>query len=244
MYSKPRDRGQLLTGVLPGFSDGERALLLLTAPPGGLASRPDLLFFTRRGMIKRTPAAEYDVRSRRYPAVTLKQGDALLAVMPARRDSGPVSGSEDASVLFLTRQGMSIRFALSEVPVQGRTAAGVRAVSVDASDEAVFAGLLSDEDDLVLFSERGWAKRLPAMTFEPQSRGGKGARCFAFQRNGSNGTVIAGVSLMPASAPACWSLSSVPRRPCFPARKSFSSPGPAKACPMSWPSWTMWSPMF
>ena len=200
--SKPRDRGQLLTGVLPGYTEGEKALLMLTAPAGALASRPDLLFFTRRGMIKRTPAAEYDVRSRRYPAVTLKQGDALLAVLPARQDSGPVSGSEDASVLLLTRQGMSIRFALSEVPVQGRTAAGVRAVSVDASDEAVFAGLLSDEDDLVLFSERGWAKRLPAMTFEPQSRGGKGARCFAFQRNGSNGTVIAGVSLMPASAPA------------------------------------------
>ena len=218
--SKPRDRGQLLTGVLPGFSDGERALLLLTAPPGGLASRPDLLFFTRRGLVKRTPAAEYDVRSRRYPAVTLKKGDALLAVTPAapvdpvtllprtlpeprpagrhERNGDNVS---DLDLLLLTRQGMSIRFPLAEVPVQGRTASGVKAVSPDLSDEVFFASPLSAGDELVLFSDRGWAKRLPALSFDLQARGGKGARCFAFQRNGSNGAVLAGVSLSPESDP-------------------------------------------
>ncbi|MBQ6383036.1 MAG: DNA topoisomerase 4 subunit A [Clostridia bacterium] len=194
--SKPRDRGQLLTGVLPGFSDQEQALFLLTAGPGAMAGLPDLLFFTRRGLIKRTPAAEYDVRSRRYPAVTLKKGDSLLSVSLAAQQA-----DKPGDLLLLTRQGMSIRFSLDEVPVQGRTASGVKAVSPDADDEVVFASFLSPDDELVLFSERGWAKRLPALSFDVQARGGKGARCFAFQRNGSNGSRLSGISLSPASQP-------------------------------------------
>ena len=218
--SKPRDRGQLLTGVLPGFSDGERALLLLTAPSGGLTALPDLLFFTRRGQVKRTPAAEYDVRSRRYPAITLKKGDSLFAVLlaasvdpvtlqprnaPAARLPGRHEHSDDATaaidLLLLTHQGMSIRFPLKDVPVQGRIASGVRAISPDPEDHVIFASPLTAEDELVLFSDRGWAKRLPALSFDLQTRGGKGARCFAFQRNGSNGSFLAGVSLSDASNP-------------------------------------------
>ena len=198
--SKPRDRGQLLTGVLPGFSDREQALFLLTAGPGALAGMPDLLFFTRRGLVKRTPAAEYDVRSRRYPAVTLKKGDSLLSVSFAAPEAAK-SGEASGDLLLLTRQGMSIRFTLAEVPVQGRTASGVKGISPDAGDEVIFASLLSPDDELVLFSERGWAKRLPAISFDLQARGGKGARCFAFQRNGSNGAALAGISLSPASEP-------------------------------------------
>ena len=40
---------------------------------------------------------------------------------------------------------------------------------------------------MILFSDRGWGKRMPEDYFEPQNRGGKGVRCFRFNRNGSNG---------------------------------------------------------
>ena len=191
--SKPRDRGQLLAGVLAGLEDGEQALWMFTADSQKLQSMPDFLFVTKNGMIKRTAAADYDVRSRKYPALTLKKGDSLLDVRPA-------AGEDD--ILLITRAGMSIRFPLSGVPVQGRIASGVRAMSVEAGDEVCCFRQLAQHDEVVLFSERGWAKRIPQMDFESQNRGGKGVRCFPFNKNGSNGRFIAGFSVLPEDPPS------------------------------------------
>ena len=200
---KPRDRGQLLAGVLAGLEDGEQALYMLTADSAKLKALPDFLFVTRNGMIKRTAAADYDVRSRKYPALSLKKDDSLLDVRP---DDG------DRDVLLITRGGMSIRFPLSGVPVQGRTASGVRAMTVDADDEVCCFRQIAEGDEVVLFSERGWAKRIPQLDFETQNRSGKGVRCFYFNKNGSNGRAIAGVSLLPEKA-SCTLLVSQLRSP-------------------------------
>ena len=188
---KPKDRGQLLSGVLAGLEDGESPLLMLTSPAGKLAEQPDFLFLTKNGMIKRTAAADYDVRSRKYPALTLKKGDALLGICPM----------EEGDLLLVTRGGMSIRFPLSTVPVQGRIAAGVRAMSVETGDAVSFFTFLTETDEMLFFSERGWAKRVPQMDFEAQNRGGKGVRCFYFNKNGSNGRVIAGTLRIPRDLP-------------------------------------------
>ena len=181
---KPRDRGQLLSGVLAGLEEGEQALLMLTADSAGLKAMPDFLFVTKKGMIKRTAAAEYDVRSLKYPALSLKKGDALLDIRPA-------SGQDD--ILLVSRDGMSIRFPLAGVPAQGRIASGVKAMSVEATDEVIWFSQLSEKDEVILFSERGWAKRIPQLDFKSQNRGGKGVRCFYFNKNGSNGRIIAGI---------------------------------------------------
>ena len=188
---KPKDRGQLLSGVLAGLEDGESPLLMLTSPAGKLAEQPDFLFLTKNGMIKRTAAADYDVRSRKYPALTLKKGDALLGICPM----------EEGDLLLVTRGGMSIRVPLSTVPVQGRIAAGVRAMSVETGDAVSFFTFLTETDEMLFFSERGWAKRVPQMDFEAQNRGGKGVRCFYFNKNGSNGRVIAGTLRIPRDLP-------------------------------------------
>ncbi len=190
--SKPRDRGQLLSGVLMGLEDGEQALYMLTADSASLKQMPDFLFITKNGMIKRTAAADYDVRSRKYPALSLRKGDALLAVCQA-------SAQED--LLLITRGGMSIRFPLTGVPVQGRVASGVRAMTVESGDEVLFFSPLAENDEVILFSERGWAKRIPQLDFESQNRGGKGVRCFYFNKNGSNGRLIAGFAAAPRNVP-------------------------------------------
>ena len=189
---KPRDRGQLLSGVLAGLEEGEQALYMLTADSAKLKAMPDFLFVTKKGMIKRSAAEDYDVRSRKYPALSLKKGDALLDIRPAPTQD---------DILLISRDGMSIRFPLSGVPVQGRIATGVRAMSVEATDEVIWFGQLADKDEVILFSERGWAKRIPQLDFESQNRGGKGVRCFYFNKNGSNGRVIAGILLSAQDTP-------------------------------------------
>ena len=184
---KPKDRGQLLSGVLAGLEDNEQALFMFTSDAARLKAMPDFLFVTKHGMIKRSAAEVYDVRSRRYPALSLKPGDTLLDVRPA---------SSQDDLLLITRGGMSIRFPLSGVPVQGRIASGVRAISLENGDEVAFFRQVGAGDELVIFSERGWAKRIPQLDFESQNRGGKGVRCFSFNKNGSNGRMIAGAVML------------------------------------------------
>ena len=181
---KPKDRGQLLTGVLAGLEDGEKALWISCLRLVDAGHMPDFLFITRQGMVKRTAAVDYDVRSKKFAAVTLKKGDALMAVIPAAtRDD----------LLMLTRAGMCIRFALDTVPTQGRISAGVKCMQVDDADELMWVGQIADTEQMVLLTDRGYAKRLLAVDFEKQNRNGKGVKSFYFNKNGSNGRCLAGI---------------------------------------------------
>ena len=189
---KPKDRGQLLSGVLMGIEENEFPLLMVTCESAKMKDLPDFLFVTKNGIIKRTAAADYDVRSRKYPALSLKKGDELL-------DVRPVSGEGD--LLLLTEGGMSIRFPLATVPVQGRVASGVKGMGLENGDAVRWLCQLEADDEIILFSERGWAKRIPQSGFEAQNRAGKGVRCFYFNKNGSNGRGLAGIVKVPANDP-------------------------------------------
>ena len=138
------------------------------------------------GVMKRTAAADYDVRSKKFAAVNLKAGDSLLSVTPA--------STRDDMLLF-TRKGMCIRFGLDTVPTQGRISAGVRVMQIDEDDELVWCGQVGDKDEMVLFSERGYGKRILSCDFEKQNRNGKGVKSFYFNKNGSNGRYLAGLYL-------------------------------------------------
>ena len=95
--------------------------------------------------------------------------------------------------LLFTRSGLCIRFSLDSVPVQGRVAAGVRCMQVEDGDEVIWCGQLQDSDQIVLLTDRGYAKRLLSVDFEKQNRNGKGVKSFYFNKNGSNGKQLAGV---------------------------------------------------
>ncbi|MGN0778225.1 MAG: DNA gyrase C-terminal beta-propeller domain-containing protein, partial [Aristaeellaceae bacterium] len=183
---KPKERGQLLPGVLQGLEDGEQPLYMTCVKLTELGKMADLLFVTRQGMVKRTAARDYEVRSRKFAAVNIKKDDQLLAVFPA-------DTRED--LLMVSRRGMSIRFTLDSVPTQGRISAGVKAMQLEAGDEVIWCAQLPADGELVLFSDRGYGKRIPAMDFERQNRNGKGVRVFTFNKNGSNGRQIAGLFL-------------------------------------------------
>lgn len=185
---KPKDRGALLSGVLAGLEENEAPVNILCLKPSGLDKQPDLLFVTRRGQIKRTAAAEYDVRRGKFAALNLREGDALLAVLPL-----------DAAldVLMLSRSGMSIRFHGDAIPVQGRVAGGVKGMALELNDEVLWCAQPQATDQVILFTERGFAKRVLYMDFEPQARAGKGVKAFYFNKSGSNGTRLAGAALIP-----------------------------------------------
>ncbi len=73
----------------------------------------------------------------------------------------------------------------------GRAAGGVKCFKLDEGDAAVFAAQVLDEGELLLVTDRGYAKRSLIFDYEPQKRNGKGAKTIEFARSGANGQALA-----------------------------------------------------
>ena len=181
--ARPKDRGLTLGGLLMGLEEKEQPVQVLAVPTGGLDQTGDLLFVTRMGMIKRSKAADYAVRKAKFAALNLKEGDALQAMHVL---------SDEPNIILLSKNAMSIQFVLSSVPVTGRTTAGVRAMAIERGDAVLWSAPVYPEGEIIIFSDRGYAKRVLALDFDIQNRNGKGLRAFTFNKNASNGTQVAG----------------------------------------------------
>ena len=138
----------------------------------------EYLQFTTQGMVKRTAAPEFVVRTKRTAALTLKDKDELIAMFPATAEP----------ILLLSQKGMSIRFEADTVPATGRIAAGVRGIKLDTSDKVLFAAQAGDEGELLTLTDRGFGKRSFLFDYDVQGRNGKGLKGFDFKKNGANGT--------------------------------------------------------
>jgi len=186
--SRPKDRGLLLSGVLSGLEANEQCAAMYCTAPGELQGMPDFLFYTSQGLVKRSQAGEYDVRRSKFTAIGLKD-DTLLSVCALE---------EGADQFCLSRLGMMIRFFSDDIPATGRASRGVKAIKLSPDDSLVWAGNLSNTDQLILLSERGYAKRVLGSMADAQNRGGRGVHAFSFNRLGSNGNYIAAFARLAA----------------------------------------------
>ena len=129
----------------------------------------DLLFCSRRGLIKRTPLGDYrNIRTTSgLRAYDCAEGDELLAVKLARMDQ---------DVLIATRQGLAIRFPGDNVRHMGRVARGVKGIELREDDEIVSMEVIEHDPEMLLLtiSDKGFGKRTPMSEYPSQKRGGKG----------------------------------------------------------------------
>lgn len=181
--ARPRDRGLAIGGLLAGLESGENVVALMEA--GDWSG--DWLFVTRGGLVKRTACSDYNVRKAKFAALNLREGDLLLDVLAPQ---------EFESVLLVTEKGMAIHFAIDEVSRIGRTAAGVKGMTLATGDTIRHAFVHNSEGEIILISELGYMKRCLLIDFDRQARGGKGVRSFNLLKNGSNGSRIAGALIV------------------------------------------------
>ena len=180
-----RDRGLALAGLLAGLEKDERVIEILPLAPGDWAG--ELLFATAKGQIKKSELAEYSVRKQRFAAIGLKNGDRLLSVTR-------LSGGE--SLLMVTKLGMAIHFSLHDVACIGRTAAGVKGMTLGPGDEVLRALVAGYEGELLLLTDKGYMKRCLMVDFEEQARGGKGLKCITLLKTGVNGESLVACELV------------------------------------------------
>lgn len=130
-----------------------------------------VVFATRSGIIKKTCLAEYArPRQAGVQAMNIKEGDRVVSVC--------LTNGEDQIVLA-NHNGRAIRFMESAVRPMGRTATGVRGMTLDGEDDEL-VGMVCvndvEQETLLVVSQRGYGKRSAAAGYRLVGRGGKGVK--------------------------------------------------------------------
>ena len=93
------------------------------------------------------------------------------------------------TVLIVTKKGMCIHFQESDLRIMGRTAAGVRGITLSYDDIVVSAIVVKSNNSILIATENGYGKRSPIEEYRLQRRGGKGV--IGIKKSSRNGNVIA-----------------------------------------------------
>ncbi len=203
-------RGKPIVNLVQ-LSQGEKVAAILPVrelpAPGGASGADDaegegegasegsgLFVFaaTRRGLVKKTPLEAYArPRASGIIALSIEEGDSLIA---ARITDGK------SHVLLSTAQGMAIRFEESDVRSMGRSAYGVKGVTLDDGDEVVSAEALPVVEEggaaptILSVTGNGYGKRSELSEYRIQSRGGKGI--ITIKASERNGPVVAAMPVV------------------------------------------------
>ncbi len=129
-----------------------------------------VILCTRKGLIKKTKLDAYSrPRANGINAITIVDGDELLE---AKLTNG------NSEIIMGTRDGKAIRFNETKVRAVGRTAQGVKAVTLgSAKDEVIGMVCVNDPNsDILVVSEKGMGKRSSLDDYRITNRGGKGVK--------------------------------------------------------------------
>lgn len=159
-----RSAGVKLESLADGVEKGERPVKIFAHAD---KQEGDLLFFTRGGVVKRTPWSEYELNKSYFPAVKLKNGDRVLNVENFNPD-------EYYTMLFVTKNALCLNADKESVPSQGRVSGGVRGIGLNDGDEVLFATQQNGEGEVIVVTTVGGFKRVISSLFDPHGRGSKG----------------------------------------------------------------------
>ena len=131
-----------------------------------------VLFCTKNGVIKKTLLEQYSrPRQNGVNAITMREDDKVIEV---RMTNG------DNEIIIANRNGRAIRFHESAVRVMGRTATGVRGMTLDedGGDEVIGMICIKDPEaeSIMVVSEQGYGKRSDIEDYRKTNRGGKGVK--------------------------------------------------------------------
>lgn len=174
MYEIPEGKratkGKSIMNFLPLAAD-EKVTSVLAVPKGAAREAMSVFFVTEEGVVKKVEAKNFaDVRRSGIIAISLKGKDKLV--------SAHLSGDGD-SVSIVTSKGQSIRFDEADVRAMGRTAGGVRGMSVKAGDKVVSAEVVpatAKTGALLVIMGNGYGKQTELSEYKVQGRGGSGIK--------------------------------------------------------------------
>ena len=173
----PDGRGKAIANLV-SMEEGEHIAALLTVKE--FEADKFIVMGTRRGVVKKTDLTAFsNPRAGGIIAMGVEEGDSVIDAQV----------SDGKGEIFIgTRDGMSIRFAETDVRPMGRSAYGVRGISLREADAVVAMEVLRPDGTILSVTEQGYGKRTELDEYRVQSRGGIGI--INIQTSDRNGRVV------------------------------------------------------
>jgi len=173
----PDGRGKAIANLV-SMEDGERIAALITVKE--FEADKFVVMGTRKGVVKKTELSAFsNPRAGGIIAMGVEEGDSVIAAVVS-------DGTHE--VFIGTMNGMAIRFAEGDVRPMGRTAYGVRGISLRDDDSVVAMEILTPGGTIMSVTELGFGKRTDVEEYRLQSRGGVGI--INIQTSERNGKVV------------------------------------------------------
>lgn len=167
--AKRQAKGTAIINLLP-IEAGEKVTKVISVKDDKNTDDA-LIFCTKLGKIKKTKISEFDnIRKSGIIAIKLVDGDELIGV-------SQIIGEEE-DIFIVSQKGKAIRFNENEVRSMGRTATGVRAISLNKDDSIVNMSIITEEKEIFILSELGYGKMTKTNLYRAQSRAGKGVKTY------------------------------------------------------------------
>ncbi len=136
-----------------------------------------LLFATETGVVKKTLISEFDnIRNSGKICISLRENDKLIGVKKTTGNDLVLLGSE---------AGRMVKFNEDEIRVMGRTASGVRGISLDGS-KCICSEIVKEEDTILLVTEKGYGKQTKVSEYRQTRRGSKGVKAMNITEKNGN----------------------------------------------------------
>lgn len=172
-----RDNGVNLSQIFKEAQKGEIPVGVFVLGKDEMPSG-ELLIYSRQGLIKRSEWKEYQLLKSVFQGYKGKDGDEVFKVEVVR---------ESTEIFYVTNRGGCTRFDVSEIPLQGRVAGGVRCINLGDGEYVIYAGQVEkDAGEILMVTNKGFLKRLPVTEITKHGRNCKGAKGTEFGANGSS----------------------------------------------------------
>ncbi len=175
-------KGVLIQSVLPMEPDERVEAVIDTRD---YETSRYLVAFTKLGQVKKSRFGDYDSRNSVLVAISLQEGDEVVAV---RATNGKMD------LMMLTKDAQGIRFSEEDVRPMGRDTQGVHGIKLREGDEVVGAARCDEGDDILLLTSAGYGKRTKMSAFKRQRRGGMGVTAMKLTRVRGRLTAVRAVS--------------------------------------------------
>jgi len=172
-----KSKGKPLINLLEDLQPEEKIASILRV--ANFEEEASILMATRNGVVKKTALSEFsNPRRKGIWAITLDEGDQLIGTPLVK------AGQQ---VMLFTYQGMAVRFDESKARAMGRTAHGVKGVTLkDEKDYVVGCEAVNGTESILVVCENGFGKRSAVEDFRQTNRGGVGVRSIiTSERNGN-----------------------------------------------------------
>ncbi len=198
LESKWTDKGSPLNDLFVEAVSGEKAVALFTVGEK-CPEDEEIYIYTKKGMVKKSLMKDYIVNKNFYQVMVLKEDDEVIGV----EEKKPL-----ATIIYVTDDGMCVNSETDDIPLQGRKAGGVIGISLSDGAAVAFAGQCEGEEalegdgidclgELVLATDRGYAKRIIISYIDVMKRNRKGLKAIDLSKDYESKVVYADIVMEP-----------------------------------------------